>query len=187
MSQISSDGAYVTFATTVGTANSLLNTTFSKYEHSAGAGVKIRTTQYSVPEELADYIDLIDPTIFVGKAAVAPPTYSTVTPSKVKTDAATKSTIDASCSTSITPTCLKQLYNTVGYTPDPHSGSRIGFGSFLNQSAVYSDLFSFEDHFNIPHQNFSTILVPDSGATNDQDITTAQLGEANLDVSVPVI
>ena len=181
MSQISIDGAYVTFATTVGTANSLLNTTFSNYEHSAG-GVKIRTNEYSVPVHLVNYIDLIDPTVFLGKATVAPPTYT-----KVKRGAPTKSSIDAPCSTSITPTCLKELYNTVGYTPDPKSGSRIGFGSFLNESAIYSDLFLFEEAFDIPHQNFSTVLTPGSGATNDQDINTAHFGEANLDVSVPLM
>lgn len=94
----------------------------------------------------------------------------------------TKRSIDAACSTSITPTCLKELYNTVGYTPDANSGSRVGFGSFLNQSAIYSDLFQYEEYFGIPNQNFSTILI--AGATNDQDIATAQFGEANLDVSV---
>jgi tripeptidyl-peptidase-1 len=78
---------------------------------------------------------------------------------------------------------LKELYNTVGYTPSEKSGSRIGFGSFLNQSAIYSDLFEYEDLFGIPHQNFSTILI--AGATNDQDIATAQFGEADLDVCFP--
>jgi tripeptidyl-peptidase-1 len=76
---------------------------------------------------------------------------------------------------------LQELYNTVGYTPSAESGSRVGFGSFLNQSAIYSDLFQYEEFYGIPHQNFSTILI--AGATNDQNITTAQFGEANLDVS----
>lgn len=181
MSQISVDGAYVTFATTVGTANSLLNTTFSNFEHSAG-GLKVRTTEYSVPAHLASYIDLIDPTVFLGKAATAAPTYT-----KAKRSPPTKSSLDAPCSTSITPTCLKELYNTVGYTPDPKSGSRVGFGSFLNESAIYEDLFLFEEKFDIPHQNFSTVFTPNSGATNDQDIATAAFGEANLDVSTPLI
>jgi tripeptidyl-peptidase-1 len=94
----------------------------------------------------------------------------------------TKPTIDAACSTSITPSCLKELYNVGSYTPNPNSGSRVGFGSFLNQSAIYSDLFQYEKFFGIPHQNFSTILI--AGATNDQNIETAQFGEANLDVSL---
>lgn len=73
----------------------------------------------------------------------------------------------------------------MGYTPDPTSGSHIGFGSFLNQSAIYSDLFQFEEFFGIPHQNFSTILI--AGATNDQNTVTAQFGEADLDVSLLLV
>jgi tripeptidyl-peptidase-1 len=76
---------------------------------------------------------------------------------------------------------LKELYNVGDYVPSASSGSQIGFGSFLNQSAIYSDLFQYEEYFGIPHQNFSTILI--AGATNDQDTATAQFGEANLDVS----
>lgn len=104
---------------------------------------------------------------------------------RVKKDTTpTKRSIDAACSTSITPTCLKELYNVGSYTPSASSGSRVGFGSFLNQSAIYSDLFQYEEYFGIPHQNFSTILI--AGATNDQDIATAQFGEANLDVSASI-
>jgi tripeptidyl-peptidase-1 len=165
----------VTFQTTVGTANSLLNTVFMNFENSGVS--KIRTTQYSIPEELVDYIDLIDPTIFLGKATAAVP----ISTRKAKASAPPKRSVDASCSTSITPACLKELYNTVGYTPDPQSGSTIGYGSFLNQSSIYSDLLLFEQTFDIPHQNFTTILI--AGATNDQNTVTTQFGEADLDVS----
>ncbi|KAG0645598.1 Tripeptidyl-peptidase [Hyphodiscus hymeniophilus] len=171
---VSTQGAYVTFATTVGAANSLLNTTFMKFEN---AGVsKIRTMEYSVPASLSSYIDLIDPTVFLGKTVAAVPA-----PTRVKKDKTpTKRAIDAACSTSITPQCLKELYNVGSYTPNAKSGSRVGFGSFLNQSATYVDLFQYEEFFGIPHQNFSTVLI--AGATNDQDFATAQNGEANLDV-----
>lgn len=176
-SQMSTDGSYVTFATTVGTANSLLNTTFMNFV-SAG-NTKIRTLQYSIPDDLASYIELIAPTVFLGQTTAAVPTSTR----KTKRDRTpTTPSVAAACSTSITPSCLKEMYNTVGYTPLPEAGSRIGFGSFLNESAIYSDLFMYEQYFNIPQQNFTTILVPGSGATNDQNITTAQYGEANLDV-----
>jgi tripeptidyl-peptidase-1 len=152
--------------------------------------------EYSIPSSLTDYIDIIDPTTFLGKTVAAvssDPQYlefwaipnstkvPVSTPTK-KDKTPTKRSIDAACSTSITPTCLKELYNTVGYTPSASSGSKVGFGSFLNQSAIYSDLFQYEEYFGIPHQNFSTVLI--AGATNDQDIATAQYGEANLDVRI---
>lgn len=100
--------------------------------------------------------------------------------SKTKRDTPTKRQVDASCQTSITPTCIKELYNVGSYTPDAKSGSVVGFGSFLNQSALYADLFDYEKYFNIPTQNFSVTLI--NGGTNDQDPATAQIGEADLDV-----
>lgn len=171
---ISTDGAFVTFATTIGTANSLLNTTFVRYEN---AGVsKIRTKEYSVPDDLVNFIDMIDPTVYLGKATTnSAPAF--VQPYKGTTS---ETEINADCSAILTLSCLQDMYNTAGYVPDPRAGSRVGFGSFLNQSAVYSDLFQYEELFDLPHQNISTILI--AGATNDQDPATAQNGEANLDV-----
>jgi tripeptidyl-peptidase-1 len=173
VSQISTDGHFLTFATNVGTANALLNTTFSYYQNSGVT--KLRTTQYSIPDDLAQYIDLLSPTVYFGKTTPNAPTYT-----RTKKDRPTKRQIDASCQTSITPQCIKELYSVGDYTPDPKSGSRVGFGSFLNQSALYADLFDYEKLYGIPTQNFSVVLL--NGGTNDQDPATAQIGEADLDV-----
>jgi tripeptidyl-peptidase-1 len=78
----------------------------------------------------------------------------------------------------ITPTCLKELYN-IQYTPDPNSGSKIGFGSFLNQSARTEDLSLFQTAQGIPQQGFSAELI--NGGVNDQAIDNNH-GEADLDV-----
>ncbi|KAJ8060713.1 hypothetical protein OCU04_011018 [Sclerotinia nivalis] len=170
---IVSDGSTVTFAATIEKANSILNATFQTY--TSNGVTKVRTTQYSVPDHVAEHIELISPTTYFGKTVANAPT-------KVakKATSATKVTVDASCSTSITPKCIKELYNVGSYTPSVSSGSRIGFGSFLNQSALYADLFQYESYFGIPSQNFSVTLI--NGATNDQNPATAQNGEANLDV-----
>ncbi|KAG4443976.1 vesicle formation at the endoplasmic reticulum [Cadophora sp. M221] len=178
VSDVHTDSHFVTFATTVGTANSLLNTTFSNYQNSGFS--KLRTTEYSVPDHLLDYIDLISPTTYFGKTVASNPGGFGIGFSYTSRNAPSKVSVDTACQTSITPTCIKELYNVGSYTPDAKSGSRVGFGSFLNQSALYSDLFQYEKFFNIPQQNFSTILI--NGATNDQDPKTAQIGEANLDV-----
>lgn len=168
-----SDGSTVSFATTIERANSILNAKFQTYTSNGIS--KVRTTQYSVPDDVAEHIELISPTTYFGKTVANVPTKvfkKATPPSKVS--------IDASCSTSITPKCLKELYNVGSYTPSVSSGSRIGFGSFLNQSALYSDLFQYEEFFGIPKQNFSVTLI--NGAPNDQNPATAQNGEANLDV-----
>lgn len=195
-----SDGAYVNFSTTVYLANSLLSTTFNYYEN---AGVqKLRTTVYSVPDDLQTYIDLITPTTYFGKTVAQIPIraprvdrprklehrvrslvtrYSNGTTNSTAngyTNSTTNDTIDASCTTLITPTCIKELYN-INYTPDPSSGSKIGFGSFLNQSARTEDLSLFQTAQGIPQQGFSVQLI--NGGINDQAID-ANHGEANLDV-----
>ena len=195
-----SDGAYVNFATTVYMANSLLNTTFNYYEN---AGIqKLRTIEYSVPDDLQTHIDLITPTTYFGKTVPQIPTrapwadrprkmdrrvrnfvpryFNSTTNSTANgyTNSTKNDTIDASCATLITPTCLKELYN-IDYTPDPTSGSKIAFGSFLNQSARTPDLSLFQTAQGIPQQGFSVQLI--NGGINDQAID-ANHGEADLDV-----
>ncbi|TEY82450.1 hypothetical protein BOTCAL_0029g00390 [Botryotinia calthae] len=170
---IVSDGSTISFATTIEKANSMLNAKFKSY--TSNGVTKVRTTQYSVPDDVAEHIELISPTTYFGKTVANAPTKI------AKRDtSATKVTVDAACSTSITPKCIKELYNIGDYTPSVSSGSRIGFGSFLNQSAIYTDLFQYESYFGIPEQNFTVTLI--NGATNDQNKATASIGEANLDV-----
>lgn len=172
ISQIHTTGSSVNFATTVGTANKLLNTNFAYY--SDGAGQKLRTTQYSIPDHLAGDIDLISPTTYFGKTTAVRSVVSIANTGVKSID------VDASCNKSITPSCLKELYGVGDYVPDPASGSRVAFSSFLNESATYADLNDYEAKFGIPSQSFSVELI--NGGVNDQNPVTAQNGEANLDV-----
>ncbi|KAE8355424.1 peptidase S8/S53 domain-containing protein [Aspergillus coremiiformis] len=176
VTQITRQGGLVTFASKVGTVNQLFNTTFSYYDN--GSSRKLRTTQYSIPDHLTETIDLVAPTVFFGKeqAKVTVPAVS-----RRLTGRAARSN---TCAQTITPDCLAEMYNFHGYKPSVSSGSRIGFGSFLNESANYADLALYEQRFNIPAQNFSVELI--NGATNDQNWETASLGEANLDVELIV-
>ena len=167
-----SDGTWVNFSTTVGTANTLLSTTFNYYEND---GIqKLRTTSYSVPDDLTGYIDLVTPTTYFGKTTAQAPGRMHFP----KRNLAPRQ-LNASCATLITPACIKELYNVGNYTPDPNSGSRIAFGSFLNQSARTQDLSLFETANSIPQQEFSVQLI--NGGVNDQAIDDNH-GEANLDV-----
>ena len=170
VTMIHSDGHWVTFATDVGTANKLLNTKFAYYENQGVT--KLRTKQYSVPDSLVPHIDLISPTTFFGKTSPQAPVIS---PEKAPLESRQ---IDASCRTSITPACLKQIYK-INYTPTGKTNSTVAFGSFLNQSARTQDLSLFEQKYGIPSQGFSVQLI--NGGTNDQSISNRH-GEANLDV-----
>ncbi|KAL8840880.1 MAG: hypothetical protein Q9170_001144 [Blastenia crenularia] len=170
VTSVNSDGHWVTFATSVGTANKLLNTQFAYYTNDGVT--KLRTTQYSVPDSLVKHIDLISPTTYFGKTSAQAPVMSSDSPKLESRQ------VDASCSTTITPACLKEIYN-IKYTVTGKTNSTVAFGSFLNQSARTQDLTLFEQRYNIPREGFSVQLI--NGATNDQS-TSSNHGEANLDV-----
>ena len=170
------DGYHVTFSTTVEKANGLLSTTFQNYKDKDGV-VKLRTTEYSVPDDLANIIDLITPTTFFGKTHA-----QAAIPHEARMPTVVKRQFDGNCSSVFTHQCAKEAYNIQNYTADAKSGSRVAFSSFLNQSAQYSDLAAFEKFFNIPSQNFTVELINNGvnwqNATNDN---INNFAEANLD------
>lgn len=200
-------GDSVWFKASVAQANSLLGTTFNTYKDTQGA-VKTRTTQYSIPEDLKSHIDLISPTTYFGNTQPQRSIKSTF----ASRGLAERSTdLPAGCNStivyqnhtyaSLTPDCLRYIYNVNNYKPDVKSGSRIAFSSFLNESASFSDLFAYEKYFGIPPQkcvpswlsttsplltcfrSFSVVLVnSEDGATDlPQPPSDADDGEANLD------
>ena len=179
VTHIHSDGEWVTFASTVNMANKLLGTQFNYYQNDGVT--KLRTTQYSIPKNVSQYVDFVSPTTYFGKTTAQIPTIPR-TKRTLEVQQAANSTsnnkIDASCKNSITPACLKEIYNIGNYTADPKSGSVIAFGSFLNQSARTQDLSMFQQKFDIPAQSFSVQLI--SGGVNNQ-ATNNDNGEANLD------
>ena len=171
VTKLTSDGEWVRFATTVGQANKLLDTNFMYYE--SDGVTKLRTLQYSIPDSLAQHIDLVTPTTYFGKTAAQAPVLH------YSEDQIAARQVSASCSSSITPACLKQLYNVGTYTPSATSGSKIGFGNFLNQTARTADLTSYESRNSIPSQGFTNVLI--NGGKDDQSVDNNH-GEANLDV-----
>ncbi|KAJ6035916.1 hypothetical protein N7540_000195 [Penicillium herquei] len=180
ISDITRNGALLSFAGNVGTINKLLDTEFAYYKK--GSAVKLRTTQYSIPDELSQYIELISPTVYFGQ-----PHGSNSVPSQphkhVTRSAATNTTL-ARCEESITAACLQRMYNVGNYSVNLSAGSRIGFASFDNESASYSDLAKYEAINNIPSQNFTTQLI--NGGVNNQSFNLDGNDEANLDVQMVI-
>lgn len=172
---ISQQGANINFATTVANANKLLDTRFAYYD--VDGVQKLRTRQYSIPDEVADYIHLIHPTTYFGKTRSMRMPEDMIVQSKIAmAPFATNTT--SNCSALVTPDCFREAYGVGDYKPDPESGSRVGFGSFLNESARLEDLHIYQTTYGIPLSNFSVILI--NGGLDHQDINGA-IGEANLD------
>lgn len=52
-------------------------------------------------------------------------------------------TVDASCNTTVTITCLKELYNAVGFNSSASNGNKIGITGYLGEFANIQDLQQF--------------------------------------------
>ncbi|KXX83204.1 Tripeptidyl-peptidase sed2 [Madurella mycetomatis] len=61
------DNDLVSFRTTVRTANGLLDAAFAWHEYLKGGGPQLRTLSYSVPDEIAAHIDLVQPATRFGQ------------------------------------------------------------------------------------------------------------------------
>ena len=122
VSKMMNNGHSVSFATSVQNANKMLGAKFGYYKNKGVT--KLRTTEYSVPDDVAGAVDFVHPTTFFGKTVAHMP----LTPSTTEKTVA-KRQVATSCHTSITPACVKELYNVGDYKPEVSSGSRIGFGS----------------------------------------------------------
>jgi tripeptidyl-peptidase-1 len=134
---VEDDSDWVNIQTTVGQANEMLNTTFGLFKQEGTDVTRIRALDYSVPEELVPHVKMIAPIIRFGQvkpmkshlfekidaglagktlqAAEIPPTELNVT----------------ACNSTITPECLRALYNIGDYQADPSFFSLFGVCGYL--------------------------------------------------------
>lgn len=200
------DNEWMTIVTDVKTANEMLDADFSWYQHEEGGVFRLRTLHYSVPDAVADHIDLVQPTTRFGHLGAKSSTIFDVTvlddddevASLKQADLSSASADAAPCITTVTPQCLKAQYN-ISYTPTsqpfyhpyrpgphrpgPHRNQEnlVAFASYLEQYARYSDLERFQGQVfpDAEGQNFSVTLI--NGGLDDQESGRSSI-EANLDL-----
>ncbi|KAJ2930578.1 hypothetical protein H1R20_g6516, partial [Candolleomyces eurysporus] len=182
---------WVTIKVPVKTVEKMLDTKYNVWKHTASGDVLVRTTSYSLPAELYDYIDVIQPTTMFGRLRTARSTIvwnddedlSSAAAAKVGaiTDTASGAVVDASCNRTITIKCLQQLYNAEGYTPLATVKNSIGITGYLEQFANIQDLQSFYTDQRPDALNTSFNFVSVNGGINDQNLTLSG-AEAALDV-----
>ncbi|KAL1963005.1 hypothetical protein VTN77DRAFT_8753 [Rasamsonia byssochlamydoides] len=181
IADIEQDADWINFRTTVGVANKLLDTQFHWYVSTEKHVRRLRTLEYSVPDELAQHIYMIQPTTRFGHIRPARKNSRVKDLSVDAHRAVTAASNSGICNFLITPTCLKKLYNVNNYTANAHSGSKIGFSSYLQEYARYADLASFEQTLAPWAQGQTFSVVEFNGGLNDQN-STADSSEANLDL-----
>lgn len=128
---ISEKGEWLNFKTTVARAEDLLNTKFNVYHNKHAKGDKIRTLRYSVPAELHEHIDMIQPTT---RFAQIKPQGSQVLDSQVLGAVHDVTNVlglnDTVCNNTITPACLRDLYNVP--INNGLNNNTSGFGAFVS-------------------------------------------------------
>ncbi|KAF8655338.1 hypothetical protein AX16_003111 [Volvariella volvacea WC 439] len=179
----------------VGLAEKLLDTTYHIWRHSSTGEYVVRTTSYSLPTDLHQHVDVVQPTTMFGlfkpfKSTLVWDDDSVVRPelsdAKVVTTGTvtnpqTGLTVDASCNVNITISCLQQLYNAVGYTPSAHIGNSIGITGYLEQFANIQDLQTFYSQQRPDALNSTFKFISVKGGLNNQTLEEAG-AEADLDV-----
>ncbi|KAI1437512.1 subtilisin-like protein [Xylaria sp. CBS 124048] len=171
---IEEDADWLSFKTTVGVANKMLDTQFAWFVSEGAKPRKVlRTLEYSVPEQVAQHINLVQPTTRFATLRADHATGTELSSMQMVGG-------DEDCDTAITPACLKSIYR-INYKADANSGSKVGFASYLEEYARYSDLALFQQRF-LPEtigQNFTVIQY--HGGLNNQSFE-GDSGEANLDL-----
>ncbi|KAF5391735.1 hypothetical protein D9757_001780 [Collybiopsis confluens] len=177
-------GDWLKFTIPVSTANQLLNTEYSVFNHTPSGTTSVRTLEYSIPSDLLAHIQAVHPTTsFSGPLRGRSPVTAVSAIKPFVPDVERRQA--ASCNQSITPACLQSLY---GIPTDSRVGSKssVGVSAFSDQNANAADLVTFLKDFrpDLPSTNtFVTELF--DGATNSQ--TSSQAGvEANLDIQYTV-
>lgn len=173
---ISSNGDWIHFVAPISQVEALLDTKFHLYSNSYNSERKVRTTQYSVPDHLHRYIDMVQPTTRFGQ--VRPQTkrlFDAQYLGKAHTGLNT-----TTCNSTITPSCLKSLYNVE--TPKRNTSSGfIGINGFLEEYARFADFATFEEEYAPWMKNESFTWTSINGGILNQTYT-GDSGEANLDV-----
>lgn len=192
VSTIVDNDEWYTFRLSVALAEKMFDTTFHYYTQNSDetATKKIRTLQYSVPNSLHSHIAMIEPTTRFGQLK---PQYSApfevTSVEKPELDIARSATglgltLNATlCNTTITPDCLRALYNIGDYQAKPVKNSLFGVAGYLSEYAKFAPLSAFLKKY-APYAvnqtfNFQSI----NGGKTTQNGTDDDV-EANLDIQV---
>lgn len=155
---------------------------FNYYSSSISQALAIRTLQYSVPEKVAQYVQMIQPTTRFGQFKQQGSHIFRAEGSKLsQAELKKQATSLVSCGSSVTPACLKDLYKFGNYTTTPGNGNKLGIAGFLNEYAKFADMAQFLQQF-APKQdpvknNFTYALI--NGGFGNQTHTSTDDVEAN--------
>jgi tripeptidyl-peptidase-1 len=134
---------YIKVTLPVKTAETLLDAKFSVYQHVKSDKRVTRALEYSLPRDIFEHLDFVQPTTMFAKIHETPKRkiFSQLAKQENGTEDAA-----AKCSGfGINLDCLKQYYN-MNYTPSSPK-SKLGVTGYLGEYASYADLTTFAKKF----------------------------------------
>ena len=182
---IEDDGDWINFYVPTIEAERILDTKFYYYSNSISDLQRIRTLHYSVPMSLHQYIQMIQPTTRFGQMKAERSTiyeHFEIGPQRGPSLYYGSGLNATFCNTTITPQCLKALYNYGPFRASAHNGNKIGVCGYLKEYAKFKDFSQFTAKY-APYaaqENFTYVLI--NGGLETQDDTVDNDVEANLDV-----
>ncbi|OAA45512.1 tripeptidyl-peptidase 1 precursor [Metarhizium rileyi] len=166
--ELDSSGDSILVHASVSDVEKLLHTEYSPFVAQDSGEVIMRTLQYSLPDNLKQHIDVVQPTTYFGAKSAR----LTHTPLRKGKSLSAR----ASCENS-SPSCLSDLYSYS--SAKAYSNGLIGIAGFIGQFASKSDLSTFLSNQatqNNTDQSFSCVSI------NNGSCTESNPGvEANLD------
>ncbi|KAG9690800.1 tripeptidyl-peptidase 1 precursor, partial [Aureobasidium melanogenum] len=195
---------WITANVPVRKVESLLNTTYSVYQHRDGSTL-IRAPDWSLPQNLHDRIDLIQPTNSFFRTSKltsdampergsiewhkpwnngwwnAPKHHNSSTCSVSKLCDVTGTNLDGDIVTATSLDCVRCLYGTLSYVPKVPNLNMIGVTNYLNETQARSDLRLYLEKFRPEAAGVADTFqdVKIAGAQDNQVLNAEQL-EAGL-------
>ena len=140
----SGSGDWVMLRVPVDLAEKMLSAKYNIYRHTTSGEEVVRTLSYSLPNELHDHIDVISPCTYFGTIRSMKVTsfrHSTIHDIVVQdTSSVPEGTLSPSCNATITPACLRALYNTSSYVPVSTKVNKLAVAGYGDEFANYADL-----------------------------------------------
>jgi len=146
VTDVEEEGQWMHFTALPSQANAMMDTDFLVYRHlSSGTAEGVRTTKVSLPRSVMGHIKMIHPTTRFTQIEAQGSTINHISEvMNTRIIELADNAPDRSCATTITPTCLRELYNIEGVAvSDPSKTGFIGVAGFLKQYARFSDLNKF--------------------------------------------
>ena len=134
----SGSGDWVTLRIPVELAQKMLSAKYDIFRHTISGEEVVRTLSYSIPKQLHDHIDVVLPCTYFGTVRsmkITSSLHSTPLHNIVRDTSSIPS-----CNTTITPACLRALYNTSSYVPVSTNVNKLAIAGYDGQFANYADL-----------------------------------------------